>query len=94
MRVASYAVCTFMFGVSLFVSRSSPPSSGAPRAPETTMPVSAASRAAAPAGEPRLCVAEPVFGCGEVRCTRDADCPSTCGGCIAWSGTCALFRPQ
>ena len=37
---------------------------------------------------------ELALGCGETRCTRDADCPSTCGGCITWSGTCALFRPQ
>ena len=38
--------------------------------------------------------AEPMLGCGETRCTRDSDCPSTCGGCITWSGTCALFRPH
>jgi|GEM_PF-7120201 len=37
---------------------------------------------------------EPFFGCGETRCTRDSDCPSTCGGCITWSGTCALFQPR
>jgi hypothetical protein len=37
---------------------------------------------------------EPFLGCGETRCTRDADCPSTCGGCITWSGTCALFQPR
>jgi len=36
----------------------------------------------------------PFFGCGETRCTRDADCPGTCGGCITWSGTCALFQPR
>lgn len=44
-----------------------------------------------------MCVAsnvEPMLGCGEIRCTRDADCPSTCGGCITWSGTCALFQPR
>lgn len=44
-----------------------------------------------------MCVAsseEPMLGCGETRCTRDADCPSTCGGCITWSGTCALFQPR
>ena len=36
----------------------------------------------------------PFLGCGETRCTRDADCPGTCGGCITWSGTCALFQPR
>ena len=44
-----------------------------------------------------VCVAstvEPMVGCGEIHCARDADCPSTCGGCITWSGTCALFRPR
>jgi len=53
-------------------------------------------RAARPVEAP-MCVAssaEPMLGCGEIRCTRDTDCPSTCGGCITWSGTCALFQPR
>ena len=51
---------------------------------------------AKPAEAP-LCLAsniEPMLGCGETRCTHDSDCPSTCGGCITWSGTCALFQPR
>lgn len=35
-----------------------------------------------------------VLGCGETTCHTNADCPSTCGPCIAWSGTCALFAPR
>ncbi len=56
----------------------------------------AAPRVAAPLEAPMSLASaeEPFFGCGETRCTRDSDCPSTCGGCITWSGTCALFQPR
>jgi hypothetical protein len=88
MRVASLAVSACLFGLSLFV----PLAPAVPRAPEPTH-VAETSGPAATADAP-LCVADLALGCGETRCTRDADCPSTCGGCISWSGTCALFRPQ
>ena len=90
MRVASLAVSACLFGLSLFA----PVASEAPRASEgTRVAVTSSSRVVATSDAP-LCVAELALGCGETRCTRDADCPSSCGGCITWSGTCALFRPQ
>jgi hypothetical protein len=89
MRVASLAVSACLFGLSLFV----PVASEAPRAPASGSVVASVDTARAVPEAP-LCVAELALGCGETRCTRDADCPSNCGGCITWSGTCALFRPQ
>lgn len=44
-------------------------------------------RAAAPAPAP-------VLACGQIRCQSNADCPSECGPCVTWSGTCALFGPR
>ncbi|MBK8169438.1 MAG: hypothetical protein IPK60_03725 [Sandaracinaceae bacterium] len=35
-----------------------------------------------------------MLGCGEITCHSNTDCPSTCGPCVAWSGTCALFQPR
>lgn len=77
---ALLAVALVVFAVAALASPSAPP----------------AARAPAPVAAP-MCVAstvEPLVGCGEIHCARDADCPSTCGGCITWSGTCALFRPR
>jgi hypothetical protein len=64
------------------------PSVAAPRArpPSDARPTEALEPLALARGE--------ALGCGEIQCARDADCPSQCGGCIAWSGTCALFRPR
>ena len=75
---ALLAVAVVVFAAAALVSPSAPPV------------------AAAPFVAP-MCVAstvEPMVGCGEIHCARDADCPSNCGGCITWSGTCALFRPR
>ncbi len=45
-----------------------------------------------------LCVGDvaraEVLGCGETTCSSNADCPSNCGPCVTWSGTCALFQPR
>jgi hypothetical protein len=89
MRVASLAVSACLFGLSLLL----PVSALAPSAAASS-PAVASSHAGDAASAAPLSVAELALGCGETRCTRDADCPSTCGGCITWSGTCALFRPQ
>jgi hypothetical protein len=96
MRVASLAVSALLFGFALLL----PAASGAPQRASNDGRVAAPTRMTdgatdvVDASEAPLCVADLALGCGETRCTRDADCPSNCGGCITWSGTCALFRPQ
>lgn len=75
---ALLAVALVVFAVAALASPSAPPAAPAPVA----APMCVASRV------------EPMVGCGEIHCASDADCPSTCGGCITWSGTCALFRPR
>jgi hypothetical protein len=96
MRVASLVVSALVFGVALLSFAASRALQCVSREGRTASPARMTDVAAidgAPADAP-LCVADLALGCGETRCTRDADCPSNCGGCITWSGTCALFRPQ
>lgn len=76
-----FAAVLFTFGGALPSHRSSSPSVDVARSPAAAPWTVAAS-------------APSLLGCGETRCTRDADCPATCGGCITWSGTCALFQPR
>ena len=86
MRLQPFIVLAIAALVALFGNAAEQPSADATAAPTVATPLEAQMSLAS--------AEEPFFGCGETRCTRDAECPSTCGGCITWSGTCALFQPR